>query len=178
MSTAGNLISIGKLSRPVGIKGHLKLILLTDFPKRIKQIKSVYLLYEEGKKLKNDYTGSDKFEIESADLISDYIKIKFKFFDNPESIVKLKDCYVCIDEKDKIKLPKGKHYLYEYSGCKIYNGKYYIGEVTGIENYGGDDLLKVKTEKKEILIPLRKEFIKKIDIENKKIFTTLIDGLI
>jgi len=45
-------------------------------------------------------------------------------------------------------------------------------------NYGSGDLFNVEYRGKEVLIPFRDEFIKKIDLKNRRIDTELIEGFL
>lgn len=47
-----------------------------------------------------------------------------------------------------------------------------------ILNYGSGDLFNIKYEDKEVLIPFNKEFVKNIDVKNKRIDVQLIEGFL
>ena len=54
-------------------------------------------------------------------------------------------------------------------GCIVSEGEKIIGEVIRIDNFGSSDILFVKTPKgNEVMVPLLKEFVTKIDVVNKK----------
>lgn len=180
MDDLNQLIFIGKITKPVGVKGLLKVIPLTDFPERFLKLKEVYIFNETLNKLIiNPKTENDLFRIKDVSLFSNFIKLKLDGYDDINEISSYINMLVCIDEKKKVKLPKGLYYYYDMLGCIVYEGDNIIGEVIRIDNFGSSDILFVKTPKgNEVMIPLLKEFVTKIDVIKKKIDVALIEGLI
>lgn len=181
MSENKDFIFVGKIVKSVGLKGYVKVILLTDFDERFKNPECVYILSENEKDLiKNRLHKSLKFKIEDVVLFNEHLKIKFEGYDNKTDADELKNCFLVIDESDKVELPDDYYYYYDLINLKVLSDKKEIGFVKAVENYGGDDLLVIELNdsKKNIFIPLRNQFIKKIDIDKKIIDVTLIDGFI
>lgn len=180
MVDLNQLIFIGKITKPVGVKGLLKVIPLTDFPDRFLKLKEVFIFDERANKLIiNHKTGKDLFKLKDVTLFNNFIKLKLDGYDDINEIGDYLNKLICIDEKKKVKLPKGLYYYYEMLGCKVFEKEREIGEVIKIDNYGSSDILFVKTGKgNEVMIPLLKEFVSKIDVIKKIIDVKLIDGLI
>lgn len=180
MNDLNQLIFIGKITKPVGFKGHLKVIPLTDFPERFKKLKEVFI-FDESKNslLQNKITLNESFRIKEVSLTSNFVKMKLEGLEDISETGAYINKLICIDEKKKVKLPKGLYYYYEMTGCIVREKDRLIGEVVRIDNYGSSDILFVKTGKgNEVMIPLLKEFVKKIDVLNKIIDVKLIEGLI
>ncbi len=180
MDDLNQLIFIGKITKPVGVKGLLKVIPLTDFPERFLKLKDVFIFNESLNKLViNSKTDKKLFKIKDVSLFSNYIKLKLDGYDDINEISNYINKLICIDEKKKVKLPKGLYYYYEIIGCIVHEGENILGEVIRIDNFGSSDILFVKTSKgNEVMIPLLKEFVKKIDVIKKRIDVALIEGLI
>ena len=175
------LIFIGKITKSVGLKGYVKVISLTDFNKRFLSLDSVYIFEDKCNTLiRNRASETLEFKIEDIDFLNDHIRVKFENYNSKNETDKLKECFLAIDESEKVELSNDQYYFFDLIDLKVYNDKNEIGIVTSIENYGGDDLLSVELieNKRKILIPLRTQFIKKIDIKNNKIDIALIDGFI
>jgi 16S rRNA processing protein RimM len=174
-----NFIAIGKIVKTIGIKGNLKIISLTDFPERFKKLKKIFLYNERSKEFfVNKPDNSYEFEISDCKIYDKYVNIKFDEYDSIEKSEKLINLILMIDEAQRIKLDKGNFYFYELIGAEIFDKGKPIGEVVSVVNYGSGDLFNVKTAEKEILIPYRKEFVKNIDIKNKRIDVDLIEGFL
>jgi len=174
------LIIIGKITKPVGLKGELKVLAITDFPDRFKKLKDVYLLNkEETGLLTNSYTGEMKFRIKDAKVSDSILRISFDQYDSLEKVLFLKSCLICIPEKNRYKLPKNLYYFYDLIGCEVYDKGEMLGTVKKIENYGSAELISVQTMKGNIiLIPFIKEFVKNVDLSKKRISVELIEGFL
>lgn len=163
-------IQIGKIINTQGIKGEIKVYPLTDNIYRFDELKKVYI--GEGKTL---------MYIENVWYKKEFIILKLEGYDNINEVLKFKNEYLYIDERDKVKLPRNSYFIFDIVGCNVLdNSKNSIGVVTEVIKNIGNDIYIVKNEynNKEYLIPAVKQFIKKIDIENKKIIIEPIKGLI
>ena len=165
-----NYITIGKILDPHGIIGFAKIFLLTDFPERFKKLKEVFLFRDE----KFLFT----LKIQEIRDTHNNLLIKFDKFDTPELVKSYKGCAIKIPEDKKLVLPKDTFYLDDLIGLEVYSTQdKYLGKV--ISTYEATNtLIEVKTpDNKETMFPFLKEFVEKIDLENKKIVIKTIPGL-
>ncbi len=175
------LIFVGKITKSVGLKGYIKVISLTDFDERFLSLDSVSIFDEKRSRLiENRVSKTPSFKIEDIVFLNDHIRVKFENYNSKNEADELKECFIAIDDSEKVELSNDQYYFFDLINLKVYNNKNEIGVVTSIENYGGDDLLSVELieNKRKILVPLRTQFIKKIDIKNNSINISLIDGFI
>ena len=181
MQRENKFISIGKITKPVGLKGYLKVFSLTDFPERFNKFSRVKIYSERDNKVLQDrLSNSEDFQIKDVIFEKDFLKVLFENFESIESTEYLIGCFIVINETERKKLEKGKFYLYDIVGLDVISEGTKIGKLVSIENYGGQDLMKIKLakDKKEILIPFVDEFIKSIDVEKKVIDIKIIDGML
>ncbi len=82
-------------------------------------------------------------------------------------------------EKEQLAaLADGEYYHFQIEGCEVFEeGGEMIGIVAGIDFLTANDILTVKTETGEVLIPFTKGFIVSVDTEKKKIVIRKIEGL-
>jgi 16S rRNA processing protein RimM len=175
------LISIGKITKPVGLKGYVKVFSLTDFPERFNKLTKVKIYSEKEKSvIINRFSDSEDFLIKDTVFDRDFLRILFEHYEDISLTGILIGCNIVLEESERMKLDKGQYYLYELVGLDILNGGKRIGKLVSIENYGGQDLLKVilTENKKEVLIPFVDDFIKNVDTENKTIEIEVIDGML
>ncbi len=171
-------IFIGKILKSSGRKGKFKIYPLTDFPERFKKLEYVYVYDEEKKDFVNENDEKKKFIIEDINFSGKYIYIIFENIIEEEKSL-LTNCFICIEESKRVNLPDGWYYYYDLIGCRLQLRDKIIGYVSSVENYGADDLIVVLDEKrKKIFIPMREQFIEKIDLKQKVIFIKYIEGLI
>ncbi|TET45114.1 16S rRNA processing protein RimM [candidate division TA06 bacterium] len=164
-----DLVAVGKVVGVFGNKGSLRVASLTDFPSRVLELGSVYLV---GKQVK-------KYRVLAARKHRRGYNLTLSGVDSSEKAKSLMGCYVSVLEEELEPLPKGTYYEFQIVGlvaCRE-NGET-IGEVTDILELPGNDVLVIDGHGKEILVPLVDNFIKEINIEKKRIIITPIKGLI
>lgn len=82
-------------------------------------------------------------------------------------------------EKENLEpLDENQYYHFEIEGARVYDeAGDLIGTVTYIGGSAGNDLLYVKTDENEIMIPFVKAIVKTVDVENKRIVVKKMEGL-
>lgn len=161
---------VGKIINTHGIKGEVKILPMTDDKNRFSLLEKIYF-------------GKDKvkLELEKARPHKSFVILKFKEHDNINDVIFLKEENIYVDEEDEIKLPENSYFIDDLIDCKVFDvSKREIGTVKDIIYTNRDDVYLIESsfEDKEYMIPARKEFIKEIDIENKKIIIDPIEGMI
>jgi 16S rRNA processing protein RimM len=179
MENSEEFITIGKITKSIGVRGNVKVIPITDFPEKFTERKKIFLFDENGNKFfKNKVTNSFEFFIEEADVHNENVSLKFKHVNDKDSSDELKDLLILIRENERVELPEGQYYFYDLIGFEFFDKEKLIGTVSDFENYGSDDLFVIESNDKIIYIPFRAEFIKTIDINKKIIIADLIEGFI
>jgi len=72
----------------------------------------------------------------------------------------------------------GSFYTFQLKGCRVFaeNGEY-IGTVAEVLGAGGAQILKVDRENEETLIPFAQSYLRKIDLDRRRIEVDLPEGL-
>jgi 16S rRNA processing protein RimM len=163
-------IIIGKVIKPVGLKGEIKVIPLTDNPERFKLLKEISIIEENGK--------ITIFEIEKVSIVKKAVNLKFKGINTKEQAQEFKNKEIGIDENQKFPLQDGYYYIHQILGLKAVDEEgELLGEVKDVLKNPGNDIFVINKNNKDYLIPAVKEFIAKIDLNNGKIIIKQIDGL-
>ena len=80
---------------------------------------------------------------------------------------------------EKTPLPEGRYYIKDLIGLEVYENDEKLGVLTDVFNTGANDIYEVKTnDGKNIYLPVIDGVIGDVDLENKKIFVTIPDGLL
>lgn len=148
-----NLIVIGQIVAPHGVRGELRVTPLTDFPDRFTKLKSVLL---------ND---GSSLQIEGVRNHKQFILLKFRGINTMDEANLMRGKLIHVDRKDLVPLPEGHYYQFEIIGLQVYaeTGEY-LGKVTDILSTGSNDVYVVEQEgNKPVLIPALKEVVLKID---------------
>jgi 16S rRNA processing protein RimM len=150
---------VAKIVSAEGDKGFLKIDSFSDSPERFSKLKKVYI----------DFWGEKKiFSLQSVKIKKENILIKFKDFDDKESVEVLIGREVFIDSKDILKLPKGHYFIHDIIGSSVIRNGVEFGKVTDVYSLTSNDVYVIrKTNGDEILIPAVHEFIESVDTINK-----------
>lgn len=163
-------LDIGKIVNTHGVKGELKILPFTDDITRFERLNSVLI-----KKSENDY---DEYVIDNVRYHKDFVLIKFDKVDNMNDAEKLKNRILSIKRQDAIDLPEDTYFICELIGCKVYENDRLLGELIDVIQTGSNDVYVVKREgHKDLLIPVLKDVVKVVDIENERIEVELLEGL-
>ena len=162
-------ISIGKIINFFGIKGEAKVGYSNE--NHLKSAKKVYML---------DSAGKDELEIQSIRFGKNFAIVKFKNIDDINSLIEYKGQRIFILKDEAVKkLDKDEFLIQDLIGCDVYEKDKKIGQVINISNNSSQDLLNIKTLIGQIkLVPFVNEFFPVVDIKNKKIEITPIEGLL
>jgi len=73
---------------------------------------------------------------------------------------------------------EGSFYTFQLKGCHVFQpDNEYIGTITDVLAAGSTEVLRVDHEGEETLIPFAQEYIKKIDLDQRRIEVDLPEGL-
>ncbi|MBL4930857.1 ribosome maturation factor RimM [Clostridium paridis] len=148
--------NIGQIVNSHGIKGEVKVLPLTDDVMRFKKLKSILI-------------GDIEYKIESCKFQKDRVILKLEGIEDMNSALKLKTKYLKVQRKDAVKLPEDTYFIADLIGCNIYDtNDTLIGKIYDVIKTGSNDVYWIK-EPKEVLIPVLKEIVLDINIEDAKI---------
>jgi 16S rRNA processing protein RimM len=104
--------------------------------------------------------------------------IRFRGIETISEAEKYIGAEIKIAAADLPPVQEGSFYTFQLKGCRVYlpDGEC-IGEVTDVHDWGGTQILKVDLGKEETLIPFAQEFLKKIDLDQRRIEVDLPEGL-
>ncbi|MGB8645710.1 MAG: ribosome maturation factor RimM [Anaerolineae bacterium] len=168
MSTEPKFLVIGEVLKPWGYQGEIKVKVLTDFPKRLEKIRTVYL-GEEARAV----------QVERARLHSGFALFKFAGYETEESVAKLRGQVVQVAREDAAPLKKGQYFHYQIIGLETVTleGEL-LGRVEEILETGANDVYLVRrVDGSELLLPAIKDVIREIDLENGRLVVSLLPGL-
>ena len=164
-----NKIYVAKLGKTVGLKGQLRLIIDSDFPKQFKK-DAVFTTNKDLKLKVKEYNISRKL-------------IKFEDYDDVEIAKKLTNQQLFASEeetKENCHLEEDQYFWFDIIDCQIIEDGKTLGKIKEIHRYPLDDYFEIQTDEalvneglaKIFLIPyIIETYIKNVDIENKTIET-------
>lgn len=147
-----DLVIIGKVLKPHGLKGEMRVFCISSFPERFKALKNAYLSLNEKREL---------LEVESARFHKNFILLKFKGIDKIEEAEKWRGAEILIRESEVFRKDENFYYYHELIGlpCFLNDGKL-LGKVTGIEEGPLNvNLLIEREDGTENSVPFAKQFV-------------------
>jgi 16S rRNA processing protein RimM len=157
-----NFLEAGKIINTHGIKGEVKIEPWADSPKFLLGFKHLYI---DGKCYNvNSSRVHQRFVIASLEGISTM---------NDAERYKNKIIY-----RSEAKLSEGQYFISDLIGFTAIDeaSGSILGNVTDIISLPGGDVIEIKGQR-EILVPLRPEFVIERNMENKTITLRLIEGM-
>lgn len=151
-----DFITVGRIINTHGLKGEFKIYPLTDDINRFKELKSVYV---DGI-LKN---------ITGCKLQSKKVILKIEGIDSIEKALEYKGKYLEVSRENAVKLEKGRYFIVDIVGCKVVDeeGVFY-GEISEVIHTYHNDVYWIKGDN-ELLIPAIGDIVLKVDTEKKEI---------
>ena len=161
---------VGKVLKPQGIDGSVKVEIITSFPEHFLDLKQVFIEKENKKQA---------YSIEHVRLSNRFVFIKFAGVDSIEEAELLRNQYLYIEEQELVPLKKDEYYVHELLGLKVFDEQgNYLGVIRDVWSYTANDVYVVKNEQGgELLLPAIKSVIKKVDRQAGKMIIHLMEGL-
>jgi len=161
---------IGRIATTHALKGEVKIKTDSSFiDERFKVGASIYI------KENNDYK---ELIVNSHRSMKGYELVSFKGYETIDSVMIFigKTIYGI---KDRNLLTEGENFYSDFINMDVYQFNELKGKVLDIVSYPHQDYFKIESvDKKEKLVPLRKEFIEDVDIDNNKLTIVDMEGLL
>jgi 16S rRNA processing protein RimM len=161
-------IVIGKIVAPLGTRGEVKALVLTDFPERFKSGVELRLSLPDG--------SVKEVKIESARVHREGLALKIKDVESRNDAEALRNAEFTIDQSELGELPSDKFYLFDLIGLKVVSddGREW-GEVTEVMQGGAND---VYITSAGICIPALKTVVAKVDVGERLMVIHPVPGLL
>ena len=159
-------VLIGKIVNTHGLKGEVRILSSFKYKDRV---------FKKGMKI---YIGKNK----TCEIINSYRyhkifdMITMCGYDDINQILKYKGEYVFVS-KDDIKLLENEYLDEDIIGLKVYVDDRFLGEVRRIEKHSINEILIVKNDEKNYLVPYNFDIILSIDLEKREMHIKNIVGL-
>lgn len=142
-------VCVGKIIKPQGIKGEVKILPLVDIPAIFNGKHNLYIDCKESK-------------YKTSTFRLGYGYVLFEEIIDRNVAEKYRNKLVYISREDFDKLAVDEYLIDDLIGRQIFdeNGEF-LGQIMDIENYGFDDILVIKQEEHLYEVPFRKDIFKK-----------------
>ncbi len=173
MSDEERLLAVGRLLKPHGVRGEIKVAVLTDDPSRFKKLDAVTVELATGQRV--------SLHVEGARVVGpETVLLKFREYGTPEAVMALRDGTILIPRSQGVPLKPGEVYFADMIGLKavLQESDKELGTVTAILKAGNDLLEITKPDGTEVLLPWVDPFVPKIDLAAGIVYLTPPPGLL
>lgn len=154
-----NKIVIGKVIKPQGIKGEIKVDMETTDKNLISGINEIYI-------------DNISYKVISVKNLVNGVFFKLNGVDNRNTAELLRGKVVSLDREKLPKLEEGRYLVVDIIGCDVNVDNIVVGKIKDILQYGAADVYVVRGENKQgdFMFPCLKKVLKKVDVEKKIIY--------
>lgn len=159
-------LQAGKIVGTHGIRGEMRVQPWCDSSEFLAGFKRLFL----------DENGEREFKVKSRPH-GNLCLVKAEGIDSIEAAEALRGKTVYIDRAD-CSLPEGSYFISDIIGCECIDAETSeeYGRITDVSETGANDIWHVLYNGRECFIPNVPEFVKKVDIENGKVYITPLKG--
>ncbi len=162
-------VSVAYISRPRGFRGELAVVPYKANTQSL-FVGSVVTLQKED--------NTRDFVIEAVKPLKGRLAIKLSGIEDEESALAWRGGEILLELNNLASLEKNEYYHFDIEGSDVYeDGGVYLGKVSAIDYVAANDVLTVRGENGEILIPFVKSVVVSVDTKAKKIIIRKIEGL-
>ena len=163
-----DFIVIGKITKPHGVHGELRVIPYTDSPERFEWLETVYV---------GDLP--EPVVVESVRFHQQLVLIRLEGFTTREAGQRLRNALLQVSEADAIPLDEGEYFLYQLEGLTVVTDTgETLGKLTRVIETGANNVFEVQGDGGEYLLPDIAEVVLDIDFENGRMLVHILPGLI
>ena len=166
-----NLFAVAKIVGCFGIKGFVKVQLLTHSTPRLNKLRNIFIGISENTAV--------PAVVEEIVFNRNPALVKLQDVNDRTSAEKITGKFLFVDEQNVAVPPKGSYFIHEIIGYEVWSETdVYVGILADVYKLPAQDVWVVEKDGKQFMIPAVKDFIKVVDAEKHKIIITVIEGLI
>ncbi|MBW1749765.1 MAG: 16S rRNA processing protein RimM [Deltaproteobacteria bacterium] len=166
----GDFVLLGKITKPHGIRGEVKVYPYSGEPENLLHYSRVLIAADEGADLV-------PYRVERARIQKNSVLLQFENCTTRNDAEVLVDYRLYVHEDELPEPDQDEFYLRDLEGKQMVTEQgQVIGRVTGIVTGAGQDLARVQDDKQEYLVPLTPEFL--VSIDENEVRVSLPPGLL
>ncbi len=154
-------VTVGKIVRPFGVRGQVRVLSLTDVPGRLENLTEVTLETPSGHSLET--------EVKDVQCEGRSYLFRFAAFSSPEDAVAYRGAWIKIPQEAVPPAPADHFYQFELIGLTVKEGS---GDVLGVLEEvietPAQHLFLIRGQGREFLLPALKKWIHKVDIAGRE----------
>lgn len=168
-SAGPRFLAIGRISKPHGVRGEVRVELLTDNPERFDWLDVVYV----GEKSPRPVT------VESVRHHQGVVLIKLAGYPGRTEAEQLRGELLQVPESEAVPLEEGEYFLFQLEGLEVYTDQGLpLGRLSEVLETGANNVFVIENAGKQYLVPDIPDVVREIDFENGRLVIHPLPGLI
>jgi len=173
--------AVALIRRPQGRRGEVFAELLTDFPEKFSERKQLWLIADQDPSAQA--LPPREVSLSAHWLHKGGVVLHFADVDSISAAEELKGLIVAVPRAERVPLDDDEAYIADLVGCMLIDVagpvQAPVGLIEDVDRTAGPvALLVVRRERKEILVPFAKTYLRKLDLNAKRIEMALPEGLV
>jgi len=162
---------VGKVLKPKGLKGEVKVEIITSFPEHFKTLKTVFWQKD---------SRWNPLSIRTVSLRQGFVFLQFAEITSVDQAEQLRNAYLYIEKAQLQPLAEDEFYVHDLIGMRVFDEQErLLGEIVDVETHTSNDIYIVQSKQgARYMIPAIKEVVKKVDLRNKTMHIHVLDGLL
>ena len=157
---------VGRIVRPWGARGQVKVEPQTDFPERFRRGARFTI-------------GDREYTCHSVVNSPRSLVLKLEGVDSPEAAEALRGALLEVPTAEAPALPEGTYYHYQLIGLEVRTAEGEdLGRVVEVLTTGGTDVYVVHGPRGEVLLPATSEVVASIDLASGRMTVTPLPGMV
>lgn len=165
-------LAVGRVLRPHGVRGELRVEVLTDYPERLGEHSQFYLVPPDAPE------AAQRYAVEKLRWHKGALLLKLGGCDDRNDAEGLRGMLVQIPIEEAVPLEEGEYYEFEIIGVEVSTeGGDRLGQVIDVLETGANDVYVVRGPGGEVLVPAVDEVVLELDMELKRMVVRLLPGM-
>ncbi len=163
---------VGRILRPHGVRGELRVEVITSSPERLNQHAYFFLASPDHPEAVRRYP------VEKVRLHRGRLLLKLGGCDDRNGADELRGMLVQIPIEEAVPLEEGEYYHFQLLGVRVEteDGEW-LGQVVKVLETGANDVYVVRGSRGEMLLPAVDELVLELDLDSKRMVVHLLPGM-
>ena len=167
-SAEPRFLASGRVTKPHGVQGEVRVELMTDLPERFKWLKTVYVGERNPRPV----------AVESVRFHQEFVLLKLAGYPTRTEAEALRNELLQVPEEEAIPLEEGEYFLHQLLGLEVQteDGQS-LGRLTDVLETGANNVFVVSGADGEHLIPDIPDVVQAVDVAGGRIIIRPLPGL-
>ncbi|MBO2518195.1 MULTISPECIES: ribosome maturation factor RimM [Limnochorda] len=163
-------MTVGRVMTAWGVSGWVRVEPETDDPLRFRKLTRVRLVPRHGP--------PRWMTIQGVRVQGGQVRLRFEGVETREAAKLLANSLLQIPPEEVLPLPEGEFYRFQFLGLEVWTEEgRHLGRVVDVLETGANDVLVVRGEGWEILLPTLRQVIRRVDLPQRRMEVALLPGL-